>query len=66
MNKLEKAILSYLESRPDDWKWIRGREVFSKQKTILLFKRDKKFRSLIVGEVVKLATDLFIEGVRSE
>ncbi|MEM3389613.1 MAG: hypothetical protein QW491_09410 [Thermoproteota archaeon] len=56
---IEKTVLEYLQSLPDNYKWVHGRRVFGKQETISLFKTDPKFREFIVKEVVKTATDLF-------
>lgn len=60
MKDLEELILKYLESRPADWTWIKGTEVFTRDKTIELFKKSEEFRKRIVEEVLKLATDLFL------
>jgi hypothetical protein len=63
MDNLEKTILKYLESRPDNsWKWVRGTQVFDKQTTIEKFKKDKKFRKMIVEQAHLLAIDLFQKG----
>jgi N-acetylneuraminic acid mutarotase len=62
LKELEKIILSYLESRPPDFKWVKGFEVYDKQKTIELFKKSEEFRKYIIEQVLKLATDLFIRG----
>ena len=59
MNSLEKAILKYLTTRDDGWKWVLGNKVFDKETTIELFKKDKKFRKLIIEQAVLLAIDLF-------
>jgi len=39
-----------------------GSQVFDKQTTIRMFKRNKKFRKFIVENVVALATDLLLRG----
>ena len=59
MDTVEKAILDYLQSRKIDWKWMMGSESYGKTETITKFKHDKKFRSLVVSQVTKLATELF-------
>ena len=63
MDSIEKAILKYLEDQPDDFRWVMGSQVFDKQMTIRMFKRNKKFRRFIVENVVALATDLLMRGV---
>ncbi|RLI08214.1 hypothetical protein DRO24_01645 [Candidatus Bathyarchaeota archaeon] len=62
MDSIEKAILQYLMTRPDDFRWVMGSQVFDKQTTIRMFKRNKKFRKFIVENVVALATDLLLRG----
>ena len=62
MNEIEDAILIYLKSRSSDWKWMMGAESYGKTETINKFKSDKKFRSLVVSQVTKLATELFTKG----
>ena len=62
MNGLEKTILVYLKERSSSWMWMNGVQMFSKEKTIRLFKKDRKFRKMITEEVHKLAVDLFVRG----
>jgi len=59
MNKLEKAILRYLETRDDGWKWVLGTKVYDKRTTIEMFKKDKKFRKFVVEQAILLAINLF-------
>ncbi|MEM3646828.1 MAG: hypothetical protein QW334_01600 [Thermofilum sp.] len=56
---IEKTVLEYLQSLPNDYEWVYGRKVLKRDETIRLFKTDLKFREFIVKEVVKTATDLF-------
>jgi len=62
MNNLEKTILQYLETRNDGWTWVMGTKVYSKEATIEKFKKDKRFRKLIVEQAHLLAIDLFQKG----
>jgi len=67
MNDIEKAVLKYLESRDDNgWKWVFGSRVMTKKETIEKFKKDGKFRRLIVEQVVALATDMFMKAAGEE
>jgi signal transduction histidine kinase len=66
VNDLEKTILKYLESRDDGWTWMRGTQVYTKEKTIELFKKDKKFRKTIIEQAHLLAIDLFIRGAEKK
>ena len=59
MDTVEQSILGYLEGRQSDWKWMMGSESYGKTETITKFKHDKKFRSFVVSQVTKLATELF-------
>jgi len=63
VKEVEKWILRYLEGRPDDWKWVKGLKVFTKEETIRLFKKDRKFRKLFVKMVLETAVDLFKRAV---
>jgi len=62
MDELEKAILEYLESRPPNWKWGTGTQMFSRDETIERFKKDKKFRKFIIERAHILAVELFMKG----
>jgi len=65
LNELERAILKYLESRDDGWKWVLGTKVYDKEATIELFKKDKRFRKFVIEQAVLLAIDLFSKGSKS-
>ena len=62
LTDLEKAILEYLERQDNSFKWVLGKKVFTKEETIRLFKKDEKFRKMIVEQAVLLAIDLFSKG----
>jgi hypothetical protein len=62
MDELEKAILEYLESRPPNWKWGTGTQIFSRDETIERFKKDKKFRKFIIERAHILAVELFLKA----
>jgi len=66
MKSVEKAVLKYLKTREEDWKWVMGGKVYTKQETITLFMKDKNFRQMICEEVVKLATHLFITAAEKK
>jgi hypothetical protein len=59
VDELEKAILRFLESRPPDWKWGTSSKVYSRDETIERFKKDKRFRKLIIERAHILAIELF-------
>jgi|GEM_PF-2272735 len=62
LNDLEKAILKYLEKQSEDFKWILGNKVYTKEETIKLFKEDEKFRKMVLEQAILLAIDLFEKG----
>jgi hypothetical protein len=62
MDKLEEAVLKYLESRPPDWKWGTATQMFNKTETIERFIKDKKFRKLIIERAHILAVELFMKA----
>ena len=62
LTDLEKAILEYLERQDNSFKWVLGKKVFTKEETIRLFKKDEKFRKMIIEQAVLLAIDLFSKG----
>jgi hypothetical protein len=62
VDELEKAILEYLMSRPPDWKWGTGTQMFSRDETIERFKKDKRFRKFIIERAHILAVELFMKG----
>jgi len=62
LTDLEKAILEYLERQNNSFKWVLGKKVFTKEETIRLFKKDEKFRKMIIEQAVLLAIDLFSKG----
>ncbi len=66
MDEIESVVLKYLESRDNGWKWIKGAKVYTKEETVKLFKKDKKFRKLIVEEVYKLAVDIFMRSSKKK
>lgn len=70
MKEIERAILDWLQSRNEEkFKWVYGGKVLGKDETIRLFKKDKKFRKLVVTQAIKAACDLFMvksdEGSRN-
>ena len=62
LTDLEKAILEYLKKQPNNFKWVLGKEVYTKETTIEKFMKDEKFRKMIVEQAVLLAIDLFSKG----
>lgn len=59
INELEKSLMVYLETRPEDWEWGNGQRMFTKKETIELYKSDKKFRGFIIKQSIILGIDLF-------
>jgi len=57
--QLQEAILRYLEARPPDWKWFMGRNTFSRDETIQRFKKDQKFRILVLRSALLKAINDF-------
>ncbi len=66
MDEIEKAVLDYLESRNDGWRWYFGTKTFTKEETIRLFKKDKQFRKMVKEQIYKLAVELFTKGAQSK
>jgi len=62
LTDLEKAILEYLKKQPNSFKWVLGKEVYTKETTIEKFMKDEKFRKMIIEQAVLLAIDLFSKG----
>lgn len=62
IEKLERAVLEYLESREGNWKWFMGGKRYSKEETIRLYKKNKKFRQEVIEEAVKTQTDSFLRA----
>jgi len=62
LTELEKAILEYLKKQPNDFKWVLGKTVYTKESTIEKFLKDENFRKMIVEQAVLLAIDLFSKG----
>jgi len=66
MNDLEKAILRYLMTRDDGWRWVLGTKTYDKKTTIEMFVKDEKFRKFVVEQAVLLAIDLFSRSSKGE
>jgi hypothetical protein len=59
MDDIEKAILKFLESKPNDWKWGTSTQIFDKKTTVERFKKDRKFRKFIIERAHILAIEMF-------
>jgi hypothetical protein len=58
-DEIYKTVVHYLESRDGNWKFIYGSRVFSAHELIEEMRKNRKFRAMIVEEVVKTAVDMF-------
>lgn len=56
---LESSILNYLEHRPSEWKWVFGPKMLGRDETIERFKKDKKFRALLLSSALLKAINDF-------
>lgn len=52
LKQLEQSILNYLEKRPEGWKWFMGPKSFGRDETIEKFRKDQKFRALILSSAI--------------
>lgn len=66
MGRLERAILKWLEARDEDWCWFFGGVKYDKKATVEKFKKDKKFRKLIIEAVEKTAIEMFESHLKRE
>ena len=64
--ELERVVLRYLETRNNGWTWVLGNKVYTKEETIKLFKKNKRFRKMIMEQILKLAIDLFSKAIPEE
>jgi len=60
VNGLEKTVLKYLEERDGNWSIILGDKSMNKEDVIKKFKRDRKFRGMLVKAIIGLATEMFM------
>lgn len=66
LDELDEAILDYLRSRDEKWRWVLGSRVLSRDETIELFKKDKEFRRMLREHIFKLAVELFSRKAGSD
>jgi len=59
VKQLEREVLKFLETRNNSWVFFFGAEKLDKDDTIKRFKKDKKFRGLVLTLAVKRAIDSF-------
>ena len=65
IKELERTLLEYFESRPQDWKgWSNGNKVYSRKETITLFKNNGEFRAMVIREAFLLGLDDFVRGIK--
>jgi hypothetical protein len=57
-DEIYKTVVHYLESRDDNWKFIYGSKVFTAKDLIKEMRKNRKFRDMIIEEVVKTAVDM--------
>lgn len=56
------AIIKYVNSQKNGWKFIHGRAVLEKQDFLFKVKKDKEFQKNMVKLVNNLSVDLLLRG----
>ena len=58
--EIVKALMENLRRKPEDWKFIQGKTVLTRDQMIEKINNDGKFRKFIVGMVEGLSVDLLL------
>jgi pterin-4a-carbinolamine dehydratase len=58
MSEIEKAVLEYLQRKPNGWFFFYGSQKLTRDATIEKFKKDKAFRETVIKAVVTTSLDL--------
>jgi len=53
-----KSIEKHINSQNNEWKFIYGKEVLTKQNFVKKLNKDKKFRAFVVNMVINLSVDI--------
>jgi len=59
-DRIYKAVIEYLKTRDNGWRFILGGQVYDRDTLIVKMEKDKEFREFVIEEVVKTAVELLV------